>query len=53
MDELGFGYCTNTAACEFECPKGIKIEHIAKLNREFIATKVGSQLPKEGGNFSI
>jgi len=53
MDELGFGYCSNAAACEFECPKGIKIEHIAKLNREFISAKVGSQLPKEGGSFSI
>ena len=49
MDELGFGNCTNTAACEFECPKGIKIDHIAKLNREFISAKLGAQLPKEGG----
>ena len=53
MDELGFGYCTNTAACEFECPKGIKIDHIAKLNREFIAAKLGAQLPKEGGNVAF
>lgn len=36
MDELGFGNCTNTGACEAECPKGIKILHIAKLNREFM-----------------
>jgi succinate dehydrogenase / fumarate reductase iron-sulfur subunit len=35
MDELGFGNCTNSGACEFECPKGIKITNIARLNREF------------------
>ncbi len=35
MDELGFGSCTNTGACEAECPKQIKISHIARLNREF------------------
>ena len=34
MDELGFGACTNTGACEAECPKGISIAHIARLNRE-------------------
>ncbi len=36
MDELGFGNCTNTYACEAECPKGISAENIARLNREFI-----------------
>ena len=36
MDELGFGSCTNTRACELECPKGISVEHIARLNREFL-----------------
>jgi succinate dehydrogenase / fumarate reductase iron-sulfur subunit len=36
MDELGFGNCTNTGACEFECPKGISISHIARLNREYL-----------------
>ncbi len=36
MDELGFGSCTNTGACEVECPKGISIAFIAKLNREFL-----------------
>ena len=39
MDELGFGNCTNTRACEMECPKGISLEHIARLNREFLAAK--------------
>lgn len=40
MDELGFGSCTNTRACEAECPKGISISHIARLNREYISAKV-------------
>jgi succinate dehydrogenase / fumarate reductase iron-sulfur subunit len=39
MDELGFGNCTNTGACEAECPKGIKITNIARLNREFLSAK--------------
>ena len=40
MDELGFGGCTNTQACEMECPKGISIAHIARLNREFLVAKL-------------
>ncbi len=40
MDELGFGNCTNTRACEAECPKSISISHIARLNREFITAKL-------------
>ena len=39
MDELGFGNCTNTRACEAECPKCISISNIARLNREFISAK--------------
>jgi succinate dehydrogenase / fumarate reductase, iron-sulfur subunit len=35
MDKEGFGACTNTGACEAVCPKGISIENIARLNREF------------------
>ena len=35
MDELGFGNCTNTGACEAECPKGINLTNIARLNREY------------------
>jgi succinate dehydrogenase / fumarate reductase iron-sulfur subunit len=35
MDELGFGNCTNTGACEVECPKEIKLTNIARLNREY------------------
>ena len=40
MDELGFGNCTNTRACEAECPKNISISNIARLNREFIKAKL-------------
>ena len=40
MDELGFGNCTNTGACEAECPKQISISHIARLNREYLTAKV-------------
>jgi len=39
MDELGFGNCTNTGACEAECPKNIKLENIGRMNRQFIAAK--------------
>lgn len=39
MNELGFGGCTNTRACEVECPKNISIAHIARLNREFLSAK--------------
>lgn len=39
MDELGFGNCTNTGACEVECPKGISLTNIARLNREFLSAK--------------
>ena len=37
MDELGFGNCTNEAECEASCPKGIKIENIARMNREYLS----------------
>ena len=43
MDELGFGNCTNTYACEAECPKEIKVTNIARMNREFIRAKVGAE----------
>jgi succinate dehydrogenase / fumarate reductase iron-sulfur subunit len=35
MDEEGFGHCTNTGACEAECPKEISLEYIRKLNWEY------------------
>jgi succinate dehydrogenase / fumarate reductase, iron-sulfur subunit len=40
MDELGFGNCTNTYACEAECPKEISRTNIARMNRDFICAKV-------------
>lgn len=40
MDEEGFGNCTNTGACEAECPKGISLANIAKLNRELMIAKI-------------
>lgn len=40
MDELGFGNCSNTGACESECPKGISLAHIARFNREFLKAKL-------------
>ncbi len=41
MDELGFGNCTNTYACEAECPKEISVANIARMNREFLKAKIG------------
>ena len=43
MDEMGFGSCTNTYACEVECPKGISITNIARMNRDFITAKFKSE----------
>lgn len=40
MDEEGFGNCTNTGACEVECPKGISLENIARMNREFLKASI-------------
>jgi succinate dehydrogenase / fumarate reductase iron-sulfur subunit len=40
MDEEGFGNCTNTGACEVECPKGISLTNIARMNREFLGAAV-------------
>ncbi|MCF8225241.1 MAG: succinate dehydrogenase/fumarate reductase iron-sulfur subunit [Bacteroidales bacterium] len=40
MDALGFGNCTNTGACEAECPKGIKLTNIARLNREYYRSRI-------------
>lgn len=43
MDEEGFGNCTNTGACEVECPKGISLENIARMNREFLKAAVSAE----------
>jgi succinate dehydrogenase / fumarate reductase iron-sulfur subunit len=42
MDKEGFGNCTNTGACEIECPKGISLENIARLNREYLSATLKS-----------
>lgn len=43
MDSEGFGNCTNTGACEAECPKGISLENIARMNRDFASAKFISE----------
>jgi succinate dehydrogenase / fumarate reductase, iron-sulfur subunit len=43
MDEVNFGFCSNTYGCEFDCPKGISVEHIARMNREFFSARVCKQ----------
>ena len=40
MDQEGFGNCTNTGACHVECPKGISLDYIAKLNREYVKANI-------------
>ncbi len=43
MDAEGFGNCTNTGACEVECPKGISLENIARMNREYLGAAITSE----------
>lgn len=43
MDAEGFGSCTNTLACEAECPKGISVSNIARMNREYYNAKLSSE----------
>ncbi len=40
MDDEGFGNCTNTGACEVECPKGISLDNIARMNREYLKASI-------------
>ena len=42
MDKEGFGNCTNTGACEVECPKEISLENIARMNREYLSASIAS-----------
>ena len=42
MDKEGFGNCSNTGACEVECPKGISLENIARMNREYLKASASS-----------
>ena len=41
MDEAGFGTCSDTRACEVECPKEIAIENIAAMNSMYVAAVIG------------
>ena len=51
MDAEGFGACTNTGACEAECPKGISLTNIARMNREYFGAMLTSyQLEVKGGD---
>ncbi|MEM6632455.1 MAG: succinate dehydrogenase/fumarate reductase iron-sulfur subunit [Bacteroidota bacterium] len=43
MDDAGFGNCTNTGACEINCPKGISISYIARMNADFVKSSVFSE----------
>jgi succinate dehydrogenase / fumarate reductase iron-sulfur subunit len=49
MDEEGFGSCTNTGACEAECPKGISLTNIARMNREYYSATATSYEVSTGG----
>jgi succinate dehydrogenase / fumarate reductase iron-sulfur subunit len=50
MDLAGFGSCTNHGECEAACPKGIKLDVIARMNRDFLkATLMGAEETKGGG----
>jgi succinate dehydrogenase / fumarate reductase, iron-sulfur subunit len=43
MDKEGFGFCSNVGACEAECPKEISISNIARMNREYLGSVIGSE----------
>jgi succinate dehydrogenase / fumarate reductase iron-sulfur subunit len=43
MDEEGFGNCSNTGACEVECPKEISLDNIARMNREYLKASLASE----------
>ena len=51
MDAEGFGACTNTGACEAECPKGISLTNIARMNREYFSAAISSyEIQLKGGD---
>ena len=51
MDAEGFGSCTNTGACEAECPKGISLTNIARMNREYFSASLTSyEIQLKGGD---
>lgn len=43
MDEEGFGNCSNTGACEVQCPKEISLENIARMNREYLTASISKE----------
>jgi succinate dehydrogenase / fumarate reductase iron-sulfur subunit len=50
MDAEGFGSCTNHGECEAVCPKGISLENIARMNRDFIVASLrGERATKADG----
>ncbi len=52
MDDLGFGNCSNTGSCELACPKGISLENIARMNRDFVKASLYERPEKkESGGF--
>lgn len=44
MDEEGFGACTNTSSCEAACPKGISVQYIARMNRDYVKASLSSTI---------
>jgi len=50
MDELRFGNCTNTGACEAECPKEISIDNIARMKRKFLGAEIDANKRSEIGS---
>src|SRR5690554_5363243 len=49
MDEEGFGNCTNTRACELECPEGITLVNIARMNKEYLSASLKKPLSNSWG----
>jgi len=51
MDKEGFGTCTNHGECEAACPKGISLENIARMNRDFIKASITYRPEGDAGGF--
>jgi len=49
MDAEEFGTCTNHGECEAACPKGVSLEHIARMNRDFIKASLTHRPPTQTG----
>ena len=50
MDEEGFGNCTNTGACEAECPKEITLTNISRMNNDYLSAKLFREESVHGGD---